>query len=81
MQTQSFILLNVRAPHDFGVRGIIARAKKCMWHKSKCLTGKNNFSLWTKGYLPQPVEVPCCVAIEWDAQRQRESVKLGASQK
>lgn len=69
----------------YSVRGNIARAKKWMWHKSECLTEKNDFFLRTKGYLLQPLKEPCCAAIEWEAQpgqaeekeRQSESVKLG----
>lgn len=41
-----------RVLHDYSVRGNIARTEKCMWHKSGCLTEKNDFfPSELKGYL------------------------------
>lgn len=52
MQTQSFILLNVRELYLYSARQNTAGAKeKSMWHESERPTDKNDSCLWTKGYL------------------------------
>lgn len=52
MQTQSFILLNVREVYFYSVRQNTAGAKKkSVWHESEHPTDKNDSCLWTKGYL------------------------------